>query len=54
MQVKIGILNIMHDKVDTQKRFRHVLADADLTFFYPKTHYQKRQLPDVTPKIGTI
>ena len=52
MQVKIGILNIMHDKVDTQKRFRHVLADADLTFFYPKTHYQKRQLPAAFAKIA--
>lgn len=52
MQVKIGILNIMHDKVDTQKRFRHVLADADLTFFYSKTHYQKRQLPAAFAKIA--
>lgn len=52
MQVKIGILNIMHDKVDTQKRFRHVLPHADLTFFYPKSHYQNRKLPADFAKIA--
>lgn len=44
--LKIGILNIMHDKVDTKKRFDYVLTRAqmsvELKYFYPKDHYQDR------------
>lgn len=44
--LNIGILNLMHDKVDTQKRFSHVLTQTDLpvaiTYFYPVTHYRGR------------
>ena len=47
--LKIGILNIMHDKVDTKKRFDYVLTRAqmpvELKYFYPKDHYQGRPVP---------
>ena len=42
--LKIGVLNLMHDKLDTKRRFERVLQDSaqpvELTFFYPKDHYQ--------------
>lgn len=44
-KVKIGILNLMHDKLDTQSHFIKVLPNADLTFFYPRMHYQNRPIP---------
>lgn len=48
--VKIGILNVMHDKKATKDRFTHVLHEAqipvDLSFYYPKTHYQNRPVPN--------
>lgn len=44
-KVKIGVLNLMHDKIDTQRRFLKVLPDADLTFFYPRMHYRNRLVP---------
>lgn len=44
-KVKIGVLNLMHDKLDTQKRFTKVLPEANLTFFYPRMHYLNRTVP---------
>lgn len=44
-RVKIGILNLMHDKLDTKERFTKVLPNADLYFFYPRQHYQNRPVP---------
>ena len=41
--LKIGILNVMHDKAETNARFTKVLTHAgvpvELHFYYPKTHY---------------
>ena len=55
-QIKIGILNLMHDKVDTQKRFENVFAHAEcpvkLTFLYPQTHYRSRPVPDLVQAIS--
>lgn len=45
VKVKIDILNLMHDKIDTQKRFYKVLPNAELTFLYPRSHYQNRPFP---------
>lgn len=49
MSKKIGILNLMHDKIDTQKRFSHVIKEAspetEITYFYPQSHYLSRPLP---------
>ncbi|GHN35020.1 homoserine O-acetyltransferase/O-succinyltransferase family protein [Lactobacillus delbrueckii] len=53
MGKKIGILNLMHDKIDTQKRFSHVLKAAEprvaISYFYPKSHYLNRPLPQNCP-----
>lgn len=47
--LKIGILNIMHDKLRTRRRFEEIFAqspfEVELTFFYPKTHYRNRSVP---------
>lgn len=46
--LRIGILNIMHDKAATIRRIRRVLSQdypVELTFFYPQTHYTGRQVP---------
>lgn len=55
-QIKVGILNLMHDKVDTQKRFEHVLTQTDyqvaLTFLYPRTHYRDRMVPKLVQQIS--
>ena len=51
-RIKLGVLNLMHDKLDTQQRFAHVLPDADLTFFYPRMHYQNRPVPPEVAKIS--
>lgn len=45
VKVKIGILNLMHDKIDTQKRFYKVWPNAELIFLYPRSHYQNRPFP---------
>lgn len=54
--LNIGILNLMHDKVDTQKRFSHVLTQTDLpvaiTYFYPVTHYRGRPVPKTVAQIS--
>ena len=54
--LKIGILNLMHDKVDTQQRFEQVLTsssfDVELTFLYPQTHYLKRPVPQLVQDIS--
>lgn len=42
---RIGVLNLMHNKIDTQKRFKTVLPNVNLTFFYPRMHYQDRPVP---------
>lgn len=44
-QPNIGILNLMHDKLDTQSRFMKVLPNANLTFLYPRMHYQNKPVP---------
>lgn len=53
--LKIGILNIMHDKLRTRQRFEEIFAqapfDVDLHFFYPKMHYQNRPVP---PEVAAI
>lgn len=53
--IKIGILNLMHDKEDTNERFKKVLNYAgkpvDLKFYYPKMHYQNREVPAAVAKI---
>lgn len=54
--LKIGILNLMHDKVDTQKRFTHVLQQTgkqvELTYFYPVDHYQDKPVPELVSAIS--
>ncbi|GAA2952222.1 homoserine O-acetyltransferase/O-succinyltransferase family protein [Lactobacillus kefiranofaciens] len=45
-QLKIGILNLMHDKLDTQRRFASVLPNTELIFFYPRMHYLNRLVPN--------
>lgn len=55
-ELKIGVLNLMHDKVDTQKRFKKVFAETgiptQLEFFYPKTKYQNRRVPKEVAEIS--
>lgn len=55
-QIRIGILNLMHDKLDTQKRFERVFANTGyqvkLTFFYPRTHYRGQAVPDLVQRIS--
>lgn len=54
--LKVGILNLMHDKVDTQRRFRHVLTRSarpvEITFLYPQTHYLSRPVPNLVKRIS--
>lgn len=54
--LKIGILNLMHDKVDTQQRFSTVLKagpfDVKIQHLYPQTHYLTRPVPDLVQHIS--
>ncbi|MCW4388472.1 homoserine O-acetyltransferase/O-succinyltransferase family protein [Limosilactobacillus oris] len=54
--LRIGILNLMHDKVDTQERFSKVLQngpyEVEVDFFYPRSHYTGRQVPDLVQQIS--
>ena len=54
--LKIGILNLMYDKEDTQKRFSRVLRDTgenlEITYFYPVNHYKNREVPELVTKIS--
>lgn len=54
--IKVGILNLMHDKVDTQRRFQHVLTQSsrpvEITFLYPQTHYLNRPVPRLVKQIS--
>ncbi len=54
--LRIGILNLMHDKVDTQLRFTKVLSEGpynvDVQYFYPQTHYTSRPVPDLVQEIS--
>lgn len=54
--LQIGILNLMHDKEDTQRRFRRVLRQTgwpvQLTFLYPRSHYQNRPVPELVQRIS--
>lgn len=47
--LRIGVLNLMHDKLDTRTRFLRVLegqeANVEVTFYYPKDHYKGRLVP---------
>ncbi|APX72237.1 homoserine O-succinyltransferase [Companilactobacillus allii] len=44
--VKIGILNLMQEKIPTNQNFEHILKDesVDLTFYYSATRYVDRVL----------
>ena len=52
----LRILNLMHDKVDTQLRFTKVLSEGpynvDVQYFYPQTHYTSRPVPDLVQEIS--
>lgn len=54
--LKIGILNLMHDKVATQQRFTSIFKALDptveLTFFYPVDHYRNREIPALVQNIS--
>lgn len=54
--LNIGILNMMHDKVDTKKRFDYVLSQNNFsikaTYFYPKMHYKNRRVPEEVQEIA--
>lgn len=54
--LRIGVLNLMHDKLDTKRRFENVLQSdkyqVELTFFYPKDHYQNRVVPKEVAQIS--
>lgn len=55
-QLKIGILNLMHDKKDTQNRYHKIFSSINqnitLQFFYPKMHYLNRPVPKRVAKIS--
>lgn len=54
--LNVGVLNLMHDKADTQRRFVTVLNagkyDVNVQFFYPRTHYLKRPVPALVQQIS--
>ena len=54
--LRIGILNLMHDKVDTQLRFTKVLSEGpyntDVQYFYPQMHYISRPVPNLVQEIS--
>lgn len=56
-KLRIGVLNLMHDKEDTQARYKHVLTNlpfnVDIKFFYPVTHYLNRSIPENVAKISS-
>lgn len=56
-KLRIGILNIMHDKEDTQKRYDQALKtlplDVDVEYFYPASRYPKDSVPDEIAKISS-
>ena len=47
--LRIGILNLMHDRAATRARFEYVLQQANVAvqteFFYPVSHYRQRAVP---------
>lgn len=51
----VGILNVMHDKADTNARFSRVLQLAGMPvvphFYYPRTHYAGRAVPPAVSEI---
>lgn len=55
-RLKIGILNLMHDKAATQQRFSSIFKALDptveLTFFYPVDHYRNRPVPKLVQQIS--
>ncbi|MBB1079350.1 homoserine O-succinyltransferase [Limosilactobacillus sp. STM2_1] len=54
--LNIGILNLMHDKVDTQRRFSTVLKagsfNVNIQYLYPQTHYSTRPVPELVQQIS--
>ncbi|MBB1122476.1 homoserine O-acetyltransferase/O-succinyltransferase family protein [Limosilactobacillus albertensis] len=54
--LKIGILNLMHDKEDTQQRFTKVLSAGsyrvNIQYFYPQNHYTSRPVPKLVQQIS--
>ncbi|MFD1432301.1 homoserine O-acetyltransferase/O-succinyltransferase family protein [Lacticaseibacillus yichunensis] len=53
--LKIGILNVMHDKLATNQRLRNALTASglpvELHFYYPTQHYQDRPVPEAVSAI---
>lgn len=54
--LEIGVLNLMHDKEDTKRRFERVLTREDcrvnLTWFYPVMHYRQRSSGKRSPNVA--
>lgn len=54
--MRIGIVNLMHDKIATQNRFAQRLQQWDLTlkltYFYPVDHYLNRPVPATVAAIS--
>lgn len=55
-KLRVGILNLMHDKEETQDRYAQVLTNlpfnVELSFFYPKSHYLNRLIPKNVAEIS--
>lgn len=57
-KLRIGILNLMHDKEDTQRRYINALTsnislNVEIKFFYPVTHYLDQPVPENVTKISS-
>lgn len=56
LHLKIGILNLMHDKAATQRRFTSIFKKLDptieISFFYPVDHYRNRPVPKLVRQIS--
>ncbi|KRN99113.1 homoserine O-acetyltransferase/O-succinyltransferase family protein [Companilactobacillus kimchiensis] len=55
-QIKIGILNLMQNKLETMQNFQNVLGDnVELKFYYSATRYLNRQLnSDITNSMSPL
>lgn len=55
-KLRVGILNLMHDKEETQEHYTQILTslpfNVELSFFYPKSHYLNRPIPKIVAKIS--
>ncbi|MCF6515308.1 homoserine O-succinyltransferase [Lactobacillus sp. S2-2] len=54
--IKIGILNLMHDKLSSKNNFDSTLknssANIEITYFYPITKYTNQKIPDEVKKLS--